>query len=319
MLCSRMAVQFKDYYETLGVERSAAPEEIKKAFRKLARQHHPDVSKDKKSAEAKFKEINEAYEVLGDPEKRKKYDTMGADWDKAGPPPGWGDQGGGGRPGTRTQEYEFGGTGFSDFFENFFGGGGRAARNPFDAGFRGAPQPPAGVDVEADIMVTLEEALHGSRRKVSFRRSSSSKVETYEVQIPAGVHEGQRIRLAGQGEAQTKGGVAGDLYLRVRLSQHPDFRVDGKDLVHDLDLPPWRAVLGGEVPVPTMEGEARLKIPAGTQNGQRFKLKRRGMPQKGQERGDLYVAVEIVLPKELNEQERALWEQLARDSRNPAV
>jgi curved DNA-binding protein len=173
--------------------------------------------------------------------------------------------------------------------------------------------------VEADMKVTLEELLHGSRRKISFRRSSNSKVETYEVQVPAGVHEGQRIRLAGQGESHGKGGVAGDLYLRVRLSQHPDFRVEGADLVHELDLPPWRAVLGGEVSVPTMEGEARLKIPPGTQHGQRFKLKRRGLPQKGRERGDLYVAVEIVLPKELNEQERKLWEQLATDSRNPAI
>jgi curved DNA-binding protein len=168
-------------------------------------------------------------------------------------------------------------------------------------------------------MVTLEEALHGSRRKISLRRSSSPKVETYEVQIPPGVHEGQRIRLAGQGEAHARGGAAGDLFLRVRLSQHPDFRVEGNDLIHDLSLPPWRAVLGGEVRVPTMEGEARLKIPAGTQHGQRFKLRRRGMPQKGQERGDLYVAIDIVLPKELNEQERTLWDQLARDSRNPAV
>jgi len=168
-------------------------------------------------------------------------------------------------------------------------------------------------------MVTLEEAIHGSRRKISFQRSGSPKIETYEVQIPAGVHEGQRIRLAGQGEVHSRGGVAGDLYLRVRLSQHPDFRAEGSDLVHDLSLPPWRAVLGGEVPVPTMEGEARLKVPPGTQHGQRFKLRHRGLPQKGKERGDLYVVIEIVLPKVLNPQERALWEQLARDSRNPAV
>jgi len=315
-----MAVHFKDYYETLGVEKGATEEEINKAFRKLARQHHPDVAKDKKTAEAKFKEINEAYEVLGDPDKRKKYDTLGADWDKAGPPPGWGEPG---RAGARTgngQEYEFqfGGTGFSDFFENFFGSG-RPNRNPFDAGFGAQEANRPGADVEADIMVTLEEALHGSRRKISLRRSGSPKVETYEVQIPPGVHEGQRIRLAGQGEAHSRGGVAGDLYLRVRLSQHPDFRVEGSDLLHDLPLPPWRTVLGGEVQVPTMEGEARLKVPPGTQNGQRFKLKARGLPKKGKERGDLYVVIQIVLPKALNAQERALWEQLASDSRDPAI
>ncbi len=317
-----MAVHFKDYYETLGVEKTATAEDIKKAFRKLARQHHPDVAKDKKAAETKFKEINEAYEVLGDPEKRKKYDTLGADWDRTGPqaPPGWEHhaRGGPGRGNGTDYEFHFGGTGFSDFFENFFGSGKpRRGGNPFEGFGAGTPEP-AGSDVEADIMVTLEEALRGSRRKISLRRSGNPKVETYEVQIPPGVHEGQKIRLAGQGEVHRKGGAAGDLYLRVRLSQHPDFRVDGSDLIHDLQLPPWRAVLGGEVTAPTMEGEVRLKIPPGTQNGQRLRLKRRGMPM-GKERGDLYVAVEIVLPKELNAQERGLWEQLARESRNPAA
>ncbi|HEY0369946.1 MAG TPA: J domain-containing protein [Chthoniobacterales bacterium] len=316
-----MAVQFRDYYETLGVSKTASEDEIKSAFRKLARKHHPDVAKDKKTAEEKFKQINEAYEVLSDPEKRKKYDQLGADWNNpaAGfqPPPGYGghSQPGGGFQRWSTGggngggvEFEFGGTGFSDFFEQFFGGGrGRTA------GF-GQREATAerGSDVEADIMVTLEEALHGSTRQVSLRRGDSKKVETYQVKIPRGVHEGQRIRLAGQGEAGAGGGKSGDLFLRVRLARHPEFTVEGNDLVHELELDPWQAVLGKEVDVPTLEGNKRLKIPAGTQNGQRFRLRDRGLTTASGERGDLYVAVSIRVPKKITERERELWSQLAQ-------
>ena len=318
-----MAVQFRDYYETLGVSKTASESENKSAFRKLARKHHPDVAKDKKSAEEKFKQINEAYEVLSDPEKRRKYDQLGADWNQPGggfqPPPGWG---GGGQPGGGYQrwspgggngggvEFEFGGTGFSDFFEAFFGGG--RGRSAFGGGFgqreAGAER---GSDVEADIMVTLEEALHGSKRTVSFRRNSSSKLETYQVKIPRGVHEGQRIRLAGQGEAGARGGKSGDLFLRVRLARHPDFSVEGSDLVHELEIAPWQAVLGAEVDVPTLEDKKRLKIPPGTQAGQRFRLRGRGLPNAAGERGDLYVAVTLRVPKKITERERELWAQLA--------
>jgi curved DNA-binding protein len=312
-------VQFKDYYETLGVPKTATEAEIKKAFRKLARQHHPDVNKerDKKSAEAKFKEINEAYEVLSDPEKRKKYDTLGADWEQGGArqtPPNWQDyaqSGAGGQPGG--VEFHFGGTGFSDFFETFFGGqrrGGGSNFRDFETSDFGA-QPSRGHDVEADIMVTLDEAIKGSKRQVSLRRSDTDKTETYNIRIPAGVHEGQRIRLAGQGERAGRGGTAGDLYLRVRFAQHPDFRVEGHDLIHEHELKPWVAVLGGEVRVPTLEGSARLKIPAGTQDGRRFRLKQRGLPQAGGERGDLYVAVGIDIPTEVAAEQRKHWEKLA--------
>jgi len=192
-----MAVQFRDYYETLGVSKTASDDEIRSAFRKLARKYHPDVAKDKAAAEEKFKQINEAYEVLSDPEKRKKYDQLGADWNQPGgfqPPPGWGAQQPGGRfyqyGGTDGGvEFEFGGTGFSDFFEAFFGGG--RGRSAF-GGFGGRPATAErGSDVEADIMVTLEEALHGSTRTVSLRRAGSNKVETYQVKIPRGVHEKQ--------------------------------------------------------------------------------------------------------------------------------
>src|SRR5216110_3636914 len=248
-----MPVQFRDYYESLGVPKTASEDEIRSAFRKLARKYHPDVAKDKKAAEEKFKEINEAYEVLSDPEKRTKYDQLGAGWNRPGgfqPPPGWGAQQPGG--GFRQYEwaggdnggvqFEFGGTGFSDFFEAFFGGGrGRSAFGGF--GQRGT-MAESGSDVEADIMVTLEEALHGLTRQVSLRRAGFKKTETYQVKIPRGVREGQRIRLAGQGEAGERGGKSGDLFLRVRLARHPDFSVEGSDLVHEVKIAPWQTVLG---------------------------------------------------------------------------
>ena len=169
-----------------------------------------------------------------------------------------------------------------------------------------------GSDVEADIMVTLEEALHGSTRTVSLRRAGSNKVENYQVKIPRGVHEGQRIRLAGQGEAGARGGKSGDLFLRVRLARHPDFSVEGSDLVHEVKIEPWRAVLGGELLVPTLEGNVRLKIPPGTQGGQRFRLRGRGLPNASGTRGNLYVDVQINVPKKLTEREREVWRELAK-------
>ena len=319
-----MAVQFRDYYETLGIAKTASADEIKSAFRKLARKHHPDVAKpkEKAAAEEKFKTINEAYEVLSDPEKRAKYDQLGADWNQPGggqPPPGWSPGGGGGGfrgfpSGGNGQgvEFEFGGTGFSDFFEQFFGGGRGESAFGGGGGF-GRRQATAerGQDVEADIMVTLEEALRGSTRQVSLRRGNSQKTETYQVKIPRGVHEGQRIRLAGQGEAGAAGGKSGDLFLRVRLARHPDFSVEGNDLVYEATLEPWQAVLGTELEVPTLEGNRRLKIPAGTQGGQRFRLRERGLPAASGARGDLYVAAQIAIPKTVSDEQRKLWEQLA--------
>ena len=315
-----MAVQFRDYYETLGVSKTASEEEIRSAFRKLARKYHPDVAKDKKTAEEKFKEINEAYEVLSDPEKRKKYDQLGANWNQPGgfqPSPDWG---GGAQPGGYYQwsggdggggvDFEFGGTGFSDFFEAFFGGGrGRSAFGGFGQREHTAGR---GSDVEADIMVTLEEALNGATRQVSLRRAGSRKVETYQVKIPRGVREGQRIRLAGQGEAGERGGKSGDLFLRVRLARHPDFTVEGADLIHEVRIAPWQAVLGDQLVIPTLEGSARLKIPPGTQGGQRFRLRGRGLQGVSGGRGDLYVVAQIAIPKKLSEREREIWEQLAQ-------
>src|SRR5438132_2084273 len=313
-----MAVQFRDYYETLGVSKTASEDDIRSAFRKLARKYQPDVGKDKKAAEEKFKQINEAYEVLSDPEKRKKYDQLGADWNQPGgfkPPPEWGGQPGGGfyqsgGDGRGGVQCEFDGTGFSDFFEAFFGGGrGRSAFGGFGGREATAER---GADVEADILVTLEEALHGSKRNVSLRRAGSNKLEKYQVQIPKGVHEGQRIRLAGQGEAGARGGKSGDLFLRVRLARHPDFSVEGSDLIHEVKIAPWQAVLGTELKVPTLEGNVRLKIPSGTQAGQRFRLRGRGLPSSSGTRGDLYVEVQINMPKKLTDREREIWRELAK-------
>ncbi len=322
-----MAVEFKDYYKTLGVARTASSDDIRKAFRKLAREYHPDVAKDKKNAEEKFKEINEAYEVLGDADKRKKYDTLGADWKNGGfrPPPGGG--GGqayrtytwhGGAPGGGEEDFQFGGTGFSDFFEQFFGGGMRGGAPGGRGGFGGAQtQAEQGQDVEADLMVPLEEATSGAVRSITLRRSGprGEKIQTFKVKIPAGVRDGQTLRVPGQGEPGAGGAPSGDLFLRVRLASHPDFRVEGADLYHDTDLAPWEAALGTNVTVPTLNGSVNIKIPPGTQNGQRLRIRGRGLPARGDaEAGDLYVIARIQVPKELNAKEKELWEQLARTS-----
>ena len=316
-----MAVKFKDYYETLGVARTAPQEEIKQAFRKLARLYHPDVAKNKASGEAKFKEINEAYEVLGDPEKRRRYDELGANWQDgaAGPAAQGGFHRGRRAASPQGADFEFGGTGFSDFFESFFGGGGRPRGRAGHAGDEdGAGFAFSGEDVEADILVTLEEALRGSARKVTLRRGGDGpggRTDTYQVRIPAGVREGQRIRLAGQGGAGQGGGPPGDLYLRVRLARHPDFSVQGADLYCDLDLAPWEAVLGAQAKIPTLDGVTSLRVPPDTAAGSQLRLRGLGLPREDGSRGDLYAAVRIQTPPAPTAEERALWEQLSRVSK----
>ena len=322
-----MAVQFKDYYQTLGVARTATPEEIKQAFRKLARIHHPDVAKNKATGEAKFKEINEAYEVLGDPEKRTRYDELGPNWQDTGGQQAYGAGPRGGMRGRAPAggpDFEFDGTGFSDFFESFFGsgrGGGGAGprrRGPvaMDEAEETYSQP--GTDVEADLLVTLEDAFKGSKRKVTLRRPAQDggedRLNTYEVKIPAGVREGQRIRLAGQGGAGFGGAAAGDLYLRVRLARHPDFTVEGADLNYDLDLAPWEAVLGVAVNIPALDGQTSLRVPAGTAAGSRLRLRGLGLPREDKTRGDLYATVHIQVPAKVSDEEKAEWEKLAKAS-----
>ena len=330
-----MAVEFKDYYQILGVSRTASDADIKKAFRKLARQYHPDVAKDKKSAEAKFKEVNEANEVLSDPEKRRKYDELGANWQSGGaqPPPGASYRRWSTGNGTPQGEYHFGGTGFSDFFEQFFGGGGGRSADVDDllrqARSRGARpgggREPAerGSDIEGDILVTLHEAMHGSTRSLTLQRNDpytgAGETETFKVRIPPGALEGRRIRVRGKGGPGSGGAEAGDLFLRVRLAAHPDFEVQGADLHHDLILAPWEAVLGTQVLVPTLSGSVKLKVPPGTNSGRHFRIRGQGLPKSaGGERGDLYAAVHVEVPTQVTDEDRALWEKLARTSRfNP--
>lgn len=315
-----MPVQFRDYYETLGVSKSASHDDIRSAFRKLARKYHPDTAEDKKTAEEKFKEINEAYEVLSDPEKRRKYDEFGSNWEHAGfqPPPGGGRGAagfGGGGPGGfggysqygDGVEFEFGGTGFSDFFEQMFGARRAGGRGP--SGFSNVPQ--RGSDVEADIMVTLEEAFHGSTRQISFRRGDSPQVQTYTVKIPKGVREGQRIRLAGQGGQGAGGGEQGDLFLRVKFQKHADFEIEDTDLRVEIEVPAWKCVLGGECEVRTLEGRAKLRIPPGSQNGKKFRLAGKGLPGRDGTRGNLIAVLSVTVPTSPSEQELALWRQLA--------
>jgi curved DNA-binding protein len=321
-----MPVEFKDYYKILGVPRNASPEDIKKAFRKLARQYHPDVAKDKKTAEEKFKEINEAYEVLGDPQNRSKYDNLGANGGEAAAFQGaqsrrrrsWGG------PGEEGVEFHFDGTGFSDFFEQFFGRGSRFdSANDFVSSGAGSVEEASfvhrGSDFESDILVTLEEALAGSERTISLqrvdRRTGQTITQTLKVRIPPGVHEGQPIRVAGMGEDGSGGGAAGDLYLRVRFAAHPEFSVRGSDLYYSLDLAPWEGVLGTRVIVPTLTSQVSMRIPAGTNQGRQLRIRGRGLPIGRTDRyGDLYVVIHIELPEKVTEEERKLWEKLSQIS-----
>lgn len=329
-------MKYMDYYETLGVPRDASADAIKKAFRKLARKYHPDVNKEP-GAEAKFKEVNEAYEVLSDPEKRKRYDTLGANW-KAGqdftPPPGWENIfRGGGAPGGGIH-FEFGGDGgaggFSDFFSQLFGGmggmggmgGGPRARSrrsgggmPF--GFGGFPGggdggfTPHGQDAEADLHLSLEALYSRAPQTLSLRMpgpDGSLQTRTVTVRIPVGATDGSRIRLPGQG---TDGG---NLYLNLRVDPHPAFKLNGRDLDYTLPLAPWEAVLGAKVRVPTLDGQAVLTIRPGTQNGARLRLNGKGLPDKQGKRGDIFVTVRVVIPAHPTDREKELFKQLAAES-----
>ena len=321
-------MEFKDYYATLGVSKASSEKEIKQAYRKLARKHHPDVNPGDKQAEVRFKDINEAYEVLGDPAKRKKYDELGANWrlyeqaEAQGQPNPFAGQWNvnmGGAPGgggvrTMTQEEMeqiFGDTNpFSDFFTTFFGAEPDARR-----GSRGRPRHRQGRDVEHEIELTLEDAYHGTTRRLSLKHGGQAR--TVDVRIPAGVGDGSRVRVAGEGEHGAGGASSGDLYLRVRLGSHPEFERKGRDLYVRVPVPVPVAVLGGEAEVRTLSGKpVRLRIPPFTQNGQLFRVKGYGMPRIGQpdDTGDLYARVEAQLPTELSAAEREHYEALAKSA-----
>lgn len=295
-----MAVAFRDYYDVLGVPRGASNEDIRRAYRKLARQYHPDVNKEA-GAEDRFKEISEAYEVLRDDEKRERYDRLGANWKAGQDVSGASGFDGSEGFGNGGVQFDFGdGADFSDFFEGMFGRRGGRAR-----GFEGFST--RGGDHEAVLELSLEEAAAGGRRKLNIGGRD------YDVDIPPGVRDGQRIRLAGQGGSGTGGGPAGDLYLRVRLRPHPLFRVDGRDLTTDLPVAPWEAALGATVDVPTLNGTAKVKVPPGSSSGARLRLRGEGLAG-----GDLYARIRIDVPKKLSKKERELFEQLAEVSKfNP--
>jgi curved DNA-binding protein len=333
-------MEYKDYYKTLGVRKDASADEIKKAYRKLARKHHPDVNPGDKGAEEKFKNINEAYEVLSDEDKRSKYDRFGAEWQQFSGSGGrpqdfnWGAWGAG-QPGgaqyrtVSPEEFEqmFGGggrsSGFSDFFETLFGAMGGAtpgggARSGFGGSYTSADdlfggmgaRQPQQLDQEHPIQVTLEEAFHGTTRSLQWENG-----KRVEARIPRGVRTGSKVRLSGQGGATD--GRAGDLYLKVEVLPHALYERDGDDLRMTLAVDLFTALLGGKVNVPTLDKSVNLTIPEGTRNGKTFRLTKLGMPKlrKPDERGDLYVTISIDLPAKLSDEEKRIvreWQELRR-------
>ena len=312
-------MEFKDYYQIMGLKKDAAQDEIKRVYRKLARKYHPDVNKEA-DAEDKFKELGEAYEVLKDPKKRAAYDQLGADW-KAGQdfraPPDW------------NAGFEYSGAGFravdasaySDFFETLFGGPGRGGfSGPQGSGqhFRGR-----GEDHHARVMIDIEDTFDGATRAVTLRAPElddqghiANRERTLNVRIPKGIKQGQRIRLAGQGSPGMEGIDAGDLYLEVEFQPHPLYRTEGRDLYLELPLAPWEAALGATVKIPTPVGTVDLKIPAGSSTGKKMRLKGRGIPAKTP--GDLYAVLRIALPPGDSQQARALYRKMEEElSFNP--
>jgi DnaJ-class molecular chaperone len=308
-----------DYYSTLGVPRNADQKDIKSSYRKLARKFHPDVNPNDKSAEAKFKEVSEAYDVLSDPEKRKLYDQYGSNWEQA--------QHFGGGGGPNMGDVDFGNfrvggdVGFESIFDQIFGGGVRVGRSgtgsvsDFDVFHEGAPK-----DVEKVVEVTLEEVDKGSKRTLTYQTMDAHRTpngistvpttKKVEVTIPAGIPDGKKLRVPGKGVAGANG-KAGDLYVIVKWAAHENFRVEADHLETDLSVPYTAAALGGEVRVRTLRGTVSMKIPEGTQSGQVFRLGGQGITKWGGHRGDLMARIRITVPKKLGERERELLKQIA--------
>ena len=298
-------MKYKDYYRILGLERGASAAEIKKAYRKLAHKYHPDISKES-GAEEKFKEMAEAYETLNDPEKRAAYDQLGshATGQEFQPPPGWQQKFG-------EKPFSFDDIDLSDLFAGLRAQGGRAWRG-------GGTTPQRGQDIEATVHITLEQAFHGSEMELELIVTEfddggvAHRVpHVFKARIPKGATDGQRLRVPGKGGKGFHGGHDGDLYINVVLRPHRLFRVSGHDLYLDLPLAPWEAVLGTTVDVPTLGGPVRLKVPAGTQAGQRLRLGGRGLPKPRTGEGDLYAIAQITVPGTVSERERGLYRQLA--------
>ena len=292
-----MGVQYKDYYQILGVSREATADEIKKAYRKLAKQYHPDVSKEA-NAEEKYKEINEAYEVLKDPDKRQKYDTLGMNWQNGQnftPPPGWQHVNFGG---------DFGGEGFSDFFQTLFGGAGG-----FSDIFSGHSnfyneQKPVRRDSEVDLTLSLDEILEGGTRTLIFNGSNGKR--SINVRLPKGITEGSQIKLPGKSEH------GGDILVNIHIAPHKIFEVKDYDLTRDVKVPVYDAVLGKDLSVETLNGSVTVKMPAGIQDGQKLRLRGKGLPNRDGTNGDLYVRVRIEIPRRLTSEQKKLWEEIAK-------
>jgi curved DNA-binding protein len=293
-------MEFIDYYKILGVSKGATTEDIRKAYRKLARKHHPDLNPNDKEAHKKFQQINEAYEVLGDPEKRKKYDQYGKDWQHADEfekmrqqrqqqSPNWGDQ---------TFSGDFGEEGFSDFFSSLFGGSGRKSR---ETKFRGQ-------DYQAELHLNLRDAY------TTHQQAFTINGKNIRITIPAGIDNGQKIRLKGQGAPGVNGGPNGDLYITFQVKDDPKFKRSGNDLYTTAEIDLYTAVLGGETTIDTVNGKIKLKVAPGTQNGTKVRLKGKGFPiykQEGQF-GDLYITYHVKIPVNLSEQEKKLFTELSK-------
>jgi len=324
-------MEYKDYYKILGVDKKASQEEITKAYKKLARKYHPDLNPNDPTAENKFKDVNEAHEVLKDPEKRKHYDALGPNWQHGQnfqPPPGYenvhfefrGDSRGG---------FDMGGMGgFSDFFETIFrdfGSRGHGYHGPDAQNFKGGPFSGArasfrGQDAEATLDLTLEEAYQGGQKSITLQEQVIGpdgrprvQTKTLNVNVPSGIKDGNKIRLTGQGSPGRGSGSAGDLYLKVRIAPHPLFKVDGNNIIYDLSLAPWEAALGTTVRVPTLEGEVQMNIPAGVSSGQKMRIKGKGLG-RGAAKGDQLVRIMIKAPSNLTQEEKGLWQKLSEVS-----
>ena len=309
-------MEYKDYYKILGVERGASQDEIKKRYRKLARECHPDTCKDDPGAERRFKEVNDAYEVLVDSDKRQRYDALGSNWQDGQsfrPPPGFENifgeelfRGRGAHPGGRTFSFEFGpgaragGGGFSDFFESLFG----------DLGMGRRPEQrtssPRGGDLESEITITLQDAHRGGTREIIVQGPGGDK--RLNVKISQGAYDGMKIRLAGQGNQGPGGG--GDLYLKMKLAPDQRYKLEGNDIVVEIPLAPWDAALGVTSEIDTLDGKLNLKIPPGVSSGQRLRLKGKGLASKG----DLFAQIKIVIPKKLSTEEKKLFTELKKVS-----